>query len=50
MSLGTILLILIVIASINGLLTLTGRRPPDDLPILIAIALIAVMLVALDRL
>lgn len=50
MSLETVLLILLVVAAVNGLTTLMGLRPPDDLPILIAVALIAVLLVALDRL
>lgn len=50
MPLGIILLILLVIAAVNGIMTLAGLRPPDDLPILLALALIAVLLVALDRL
>ena len=50
MPLGTILLILIVIAAVNGIMTLLGLRPPDDLPVLLAIVLIAVLLVALDHL
>lgn len=50
MSLGTVLIILIVIAGANGFMALLGWRPPDDLPVLISLILIAVVLVLLDRL